>query len=86
MKDGIIIINTARAGLVNHHDILLGLEQNKIWWFATDVYDQEPPGMTALISHARTITTPHIGGYTEESIDRALNEAIDYIIEAVGEK
>ncbi|MBD3255492.1 MAG: oxidoreductase [Candidatus Lokiarchaeota archaeon] len=80
MKKGVIIINTARAGVVDDSAILNGLKVGTIDKYATDVYDKEPPKIDDLLSHERVICTPHIGAYTEESIDRAVEEAIDNIL------
>jgi D-3-phosphoglycerate dehydrogenase len=83
MKDGVIIINTARAGVVKKEAILKALESKKVRTFATDVYENEPPEIDGLIKNAYTITTPHIGGYTIESIDRAAEAAVDNILKAL---
>ncbi len=80
MKNGVIIINTARASLVNEAALLEALNEGKIAKYATDVYNKEPPGLNELIIHEKTICTPHIGGYTIESIDRAAEMAVDNII------
>ncbi|MBD3197418.1 MAG: oxidoreductase [Candidatus Lokiarchaeota archaeon] len=80
MKNGIVIINTARSAVVNGDDILEGLNSGKISRYATDVYDQEPPKINELIKHKNSITTPHIGGYTQESVDRATEVAVKNII------
>ena len=80
MKNGVIIINTARASIVDESTLLEALNQRKIAKYATDVYTYEPPKLNALITHENTICTPHIGGYTTESIDRAAEMAVDNII------
>lgn len=86
MKDGIILINTARAGVVDNSVVLEAIKSGKIRMFATDVFAQEPPEINELYSHDQVIITPHVGGYTTESIDRALNVAIDFIIEKFKEE
>ncbi len=80
MKNGVIIINTARASLVDELALLNALNDGKVAKYATDVYNREPPGLNELIIHEKTICTPHIGGYTTESIDRAAEMAVDNII------
>ena len=84
MKDGIILINTARAELINELELLKALNSNKVRIFATDVYKKEPPSLDDLIAHPRTICTPHIGAYTEESINQAVELAIDNILNVLG--
>jgi phosphoglycerate dehydrogenase-like enzyme len=80
MKEGIIIINTARAAVIDENAVLNGLNSGKVRYYATDVYDNEPPNLNSLISHENVICTPHIGGYTVESIDRAMEIAVDNIL------
>ncbi|MFX1337951.1 MAG: phosphoglycerate dehydrogenase [Promethearchaeota archaeon] len=80
MHKGVIIINTARAALVDEIAMVEALNERKVSVYATDVYTREPPGLNELISHKYTICTPHIGGYTSESVDRAVEAAVDNII------
>jgi phosphoglycerate dehydrogenase-like enzyme len=80
MKEGVIIINTARAALIDETAMLNGLDSGKVRAYATDVYENEPPNLSALLSHERVICTPHIGGYTVESIDRAMDTAVMNIL------
>ncbi len=84
MKNGVIIINTARAEVVNDEELIKALDRGKVACYATDVYTKEPPGINTLITHPKTICTPHIGAYTEESVNRAAKVAVDNILEALG--
>ncbi len=36
-----------------------------------------------LLAHDRVITTPHIGGYTDESVERATEAAIDNLLKVL---
>jgi D-3-phosphoglycerate dehydrogenase len=80
MKGGVFLVNTARAGLVDNEAVLHALNTGKMRGFATDVYEQEPPAMSALIKHELVITTPHVGGFTEESVRRAAEMAVDNLL------
>ncbi len=73
MKKGAYLVNTARAGLIDEVSVLRALETGHLAGVAVDVFDPEPPRDSALIRHDRVIATPHIGGYTEESISRAVS-------------
>jgi D-3-phosphoglycerate dehydrogenase / 2-oxoglutarate reductase len=84
MKDGIYIINTARAELIDESELLQALDMRKVKIYATDVYRQEPPDIDELISHPRTICTPHIGAYTEESVSQAVETAVENILKVLG--
>ena len=83
MKDGVFIVNTARASLVDEAAILNGLEAGKIRGYATDVFPSEPPEMTPLLLHERVIVTPHAGGFTEESVRRAAEMAVDNLLKVL---
>ncbi|KJY78751.1 phosphoglycerate dehydrogenase [Vibrio nigripulchritudo] len=84
LKDGVVIINTARASLVDHDVIYDGLCSGKISVYAVDVYDTEPPANHPLWQHERCIATSHIGGYTQESVDKATHAAVDNLIQVLG--
>jgi D-3-phosphoglycerate dehydrogenase len=83
MKSDVILVNTARAGVVDEYAILEALNTEKLMAYATDVYKMEPPEINALIQHERCICTPHIGGYTNESIIRALDDAVENILDVL---
>ena len=80
MKNGVCIVNTARAGLVDEPAIVTAIESGKIAGYASDVFESEPPEPSELISSEKTIMTPHIGGYTTESVSRAVSVAVDNLL------
>jgi len=80
MKKDVYLINTARDSLIDDNAVLEALENNHIAGLAVDVYNEEPPVDYCLIKHDRVIATPHIGGYTEESVLRATEAAVDNLV------
>jgi len=67
MKDGVMIINCARGGIVNEDDLLKALESGKVGGAALDVFQNEPPGKLPLFESDRVICTPHLGASTKEA-------------------
>ncbi|WP_298432840.1 phosphoglycerate dehydrogenase [Geobacter sp.] len=77
MKDGVIIVNAARGGIIEEEALLKYLESGKITGAAIDVFSVEPPKsdvLKALIAHERVIVTPHLGANTFEA---QVNVAVD---------
>lgn len=61
MKDGVIILNFARGGLVNNDDIKAALESGKVAKYVVDFPDESVLGVKNIIA------MPHLGASTEES-------------------
>ena len=71
MKDGVIIINCARGGVVDEPALLKYLNSGKVRAAALDVYAAEPPTFKELVNHPKVVCTPHIGASTKEGQLRA---------------
>jgi D-3-phosphoglycerate dehydrogenase len=80
MKDGVYIINTARAELLDDNAILKALDSGKIAALTLDVFSPEPPENWQLAKHPNVVATAHVGGFTNESVDRAVGMAVDNLI------
>ncbi len=86
MKDGVILVNTARGGIVNEKDAFEALKSGKMAVYATDVFENEPPSPdNPLLNHENVIITPHIGAQTLEGNTRASLEAAEKVIEVFKE-
>jgi D-3-phosphoglycerate dehydrogenase len=75
-----VLINTARAALVDDGAVLAALKRGRLSAYAVDAFDTEPPEVSELLKHARVIATPHIGGYTDGSVSRATSAAVDNLL------
>lgn len=82
-KEGQVLINTARARLVDEEALIEALDAGHIGCYATDVFEQEPPASLNLAAHRRVIATSHIGGFTAESVDRATRIAANNLLAAL---
>jgi D-3-phosphoglycerate dehydrogenase len=71
MKNGVIIVNCARGGVVDEQALLKNLNGGKVLAAALDVYAAEPPTFKELVNHPKVICTPHIGASTKEGQLRA---------------
>lgn len=80
MKKGAIIINTARDGLVDPNAAIDALKRGHLRAVTVDAFAQEPPADYSFVKTAGVIDTPHIGGFTMESVDRAIEIAVAGIL------
>lgn len=83
MKDGVVLINTSRGGLVNTEDLITGIKEKKIGAACLDVYEEEgdffyedfsghivrDDKLVRLISMPNVIVTSHQAFLTEEALD-----------------
>ena len=74
MKDGAVLINTARGGLVNEEDLADSLKSGKLSAAALDVISSEPPCEPhALIGLENCILTPHIAWMPRETRQKVID-------------
>jgi D-3-phosphoglycerate dehydrogenase len=84
MKDGVIIVNVARGGVVDEKALLNGLNAGKVRAAALDVYDKEPPEDFALVDHPNVTPIPHLGAAAIEGQRRAGLEVVKILKEKLG--
>lgn len=71
MKNGVIIVNCARGGVIDEPALVKYLNGGKVRAAGLDVYAAEPPVYKDLVNHAKVVCTPHIGASTKEGQLRA---------------
>lgn len=75
MKDGAILVNTARGGIVDTNAVADALSNGKLAFAGLDVHEQEPIPQDYILNKLdNVILTPHIGGVTADSF-RAMMRA-----------
>lgn len=67
MKDGVVIINTARGALINEKDLVKAIESGKVASAGLDVFENEPEVEEGLLKSDRVVILPHIGTNTFET-------------------
>lgn len=80
MKKGVVIINTARGGVINEDDLLAALNSGQVAAAGLDVFENEPKPRPDLLKHPNVSATPHIGASTNEAQDRIGIEIAEKII------
>ena len=78
MKDGVVLINTARGALIDEQALADALASGKVLAAGLDVLTDEPPVCgSPLLTAPNTVITGHIAWLTRESRIRAIDMAID---------
>jgi len=83
MKKGVIIINTARGGLVNEQALQEALKSGKIAGVGIDTWDIEPVSEHPLKNFDNVVMTPHIGASTIEAQIRIAKSVSENTIKAL---
>ena len=90
MKDGVMLINTSRGGLINTRDLLAALDSKKVGYAGLDVYEYErglffedhendklkDPLLKNLLTRANVIITPHQAYLTREALQEIADQTI----------
>lgn len=80
MKDGAILINTARGEVINEKVLVKYLKSGKLFSAGLDVYEFEPKISKELLKMKNVILLPHIGSATEETRNKMAELAAQNII------
>ena len=86
MKDGAVLINCARGGIVNEEDLVWALETGKLAGVGLDVFSKEPPPVEFIEKLKRfpnVSLSPHIGANTYESQENVAVIVAQQVIKAL---
>ncbi len=83
MKDGVMLIDCSRGGVVDQDALYEALVSGKVKGAALDVFEEEPPKNNKLLTLSNVIATPHMGAQTYEAQLKASIQVAKAIIEAL---
>lgn len=86
MKAGARIVSTARGSIIDEAALLENLNSGHIGGAALDVFENEPPGLTALVHHRNVISTPHISAQTKEAQARTARDIAHEVLAALDQQ
>jgi D-3-phosphoglycerate dehydrogenase len=67
MKDGVRLINCARGGIIDEKALYDALKSDKVAGAALDVFEEEPPFDSPLLTLDNVVFVPHLGAATQEA-------------------
>ena len=91
MKNGVILVNTSRGGLIKTDDLIAGIRENKFFGVGLDVYEEETQNVfenrendilmhsttARLLSFPNVIVTSHQGFFTDEALSAIAHTTLD---------
>jgi D-3-phosphoglycerate dehydrogenase len=84
MKDGVILINCARGGIINEPDLYEAIRSGKVAGASLDVFEKEPAIGNPLLDLEEVVCTPHLGastGEAQENVAIAIaKQVVDYLL------
>jgi len=83
MKNGVMIIDCSRGGVVNQEALYQALVSGKVKAAALDVFEEEPPRNSKLLKLENVIATSHMGAQTEEAQLKASLQIANRVIEVL---
>lgn len=87
MRSDAVLVNAARAGVVDHRALLEAVRQGRLKGAAIDVFDPEPPpaaDLAELAATGRVLLTPHLAGVSAEGLEALARRAVDGVLDRAG--
>lgn len=81
MKEGVVLVNTARGSLIDSGALLDALQNGKVSHALLDVLEHEKnfEENKALIEHPNVVSTPHIAFYADDSMRNMMEDCVESI-------
>ena len=84
MKDGAVIVNCARGGVIDEAALIAALDSGKLMGAGLDVFENEPNPDERLLNHPKISLTPHIGASTNAAQERIGTELAEKVMANLG--
>ncbi|KAK9485824.1 D-isomer specific 2-hydroxyacid dehydrogenase [Lipomyces starkeyi] len=85
MKDGVVLVNTARGAVIDEQALVDALESGKVRCAGLDVFEAEPKIHPGLIANENVILLPHVGTRTYETQKKMEIQVIENVRSAITE-
>lgn len=86
MKKGVVLINTARAQLIDYDQLLKHLDDGTVFAAGLDVHKNEPEYDERFEEYDNVILTPHNAAITKEATDKTSMMAVNHVLEFFGKE
>jgi len=86
MKDGVIIVNASRGGIIDEDAAYDALKSGKIGGLGLDAFEIEPPVNSPLFEFSNVVVTPHTGAHTKEATDNMAGMSVQNAIDVLSGK
>ena len=83
MKPTAVLVNVARGGLIDESALAEALSAGRIGGAAIDVFENEPPTDSPLLTAPNTVLTPHLGASTEEAQAKVAREVVGQMLDVM---
>lgn len=78
MKDGVVIVNTARGAVIDEAALVKALSDGKVFSAGLDVYEEEPKIHQGLVDNPHVLLLPHMGTWTVSGTLGVLHYMLTY--------
>jgi len=85
-KENLIIVNTARGGIVNETDLYEALKNKEIYGAGLDVFEQEPAHESKLLELDNVVVGSHCAASTVDAVNTMSHMAVDNVLRVLKEK
>lgn len=83
MKQGAVLVNTARGGLIDEDAAARALDSGKLGGLGMDAFEQEPPQNSPLFNRKDVVLTPHTGAHTREAAEKMAMLSVENLIQVL---